>query len=284
MILDNTALKQDFQNWLHTQIKSLPATPVLDIIQIGDDFASNKYIQTKKNIAQKIGISVVLHKFAIDVDPTIVQQAIDQANHNRHGLIIQLPVLSNFAPLVHNLNPSIDVDMLGYRSFEMWEKGFLPPTIGAIDLTLKFILKIEKGNNFESFISNRLDLSDKTVAIVGRGKLVGTPAIRYFLDRQATLISIDKNTKNPKQLTKQADIIITATGQPGLIDQSWVRSGSIVIDAATSESNNSIVGDVNIDKMPDDVLISPSPGGIGKVTVLYLFYNLLKSKTNCTKI
>ncbi len=280
MILDNTTLKENFQNWLHTQILSLPTTPVLDIIQIGDDFASNKYIRTKQNIGQKIGISVVLHKFVMDTDPSIVQQIIDQANYNRHGLIIQLPVPSNFDPLVHNLNPSIDVDMLGYKSFEMWEKGFLPPTIGAIDLTLKFLLEPDQKSIFESFITSKLDLSHKTVAIVGRGKLVGTPAIKYFLDRQATLISIDKNTKNPKQLTKQADIIVTATGQRGLIDQSWVRTGSIVIDAATSESNNSIVGDVNICKMPDDILISPSPGGIGKLTVLYLFYNLLKLKSH----
>jgi methylenetetrahydrofolate dehydrogenase (NADP+) / methenyltetrahydrofolate cyclohydrolase len=296
MIHDNLPLKHNFQNFLASQIASLSSQPVLDIIQIGDNLASSKYIQVKRQVAEKIGLIVNLHQLGLETEPKAGYRLLEQARNNNHGLIVQLPVPSNFRPLVESIAPKMDVDLLGVEAFRLWEKGFLPPTIGAIDLTLKDILRarnlkvgssadasqfeqmnFELSDDFDRiWLEKTLDLNGLIVVVIGRGKLVGAPAIRYFLDRGATVIAIEKTTPNPQFLAKQADILISATGQKNLLDREWVKPGAIVIDASTSESDGSLVGDANKQTLPENIILSPSPGGIGGLTVLYLFYNLIR--------
>jgi len=274
MLIDTAKLKADFQVWLKQVISAHPKQLVLDIIQIGDNLVSNKYVQIKQKVGQACGISVNLYKFTNSVKPTEIESIITTAWKQKHGLIIQLPTPSQFQPIVAQIPYQIDVDLLGLQANQLWSQGILPPTIGAIDLTLKF--HFQKQIFSPEILNQPLLLSQEIVAVVGRGKLVGAPAIRYFLERQATVIAIDKHTPNPTQLTRMATIILTAAGQPRLITKDWVNPGCILIDAATSESNGTLVGDVDYTLNWSEVWLSPSPGGIGKLTVLCLFYNLLK--------
>lgn len=250
--------------------------PNLEIILIGDNLASLKYIQIKQKIGDQIGIKVNLNHFQESVQSSEIQSILTKTNKTSNGLIFQLPVPDKFNQFVPKTPLKSDVDLLGEYSFLLWQKGFLPPTIGAIDLVLKEILGWQKDLDFEDFINSKIDLSGKTVAIVGQGVLVGSPLLRYLQQRQATIISINKNTKNTKELTQFSDILICAAGSPELVDKSWINPKTIVIDASTSESDGILVGDVKPDSLFDTNLLCASPGGIGRITVFYLFYNLCK--------
>ena len=170
---------------------------------------------------------------------------------------------------------NLDVDLLGDGDNELSTKGLLSPTVQAIDLVLKDILE-ESEMGIGLLLNTKLDLSSKTVAVIGQGILVGAPMIEYLIQRKASIININIDTKNPKKLIKQADIVISAAGQPGLVDKSWVGPQTILIDAATAESDGGLVGDLDLENLYDSNLICPSPGGIGGLTVMALFYNLLK--------
>jgi len=274
MLIDTSKLKADFELWLKQAVAAHPKPLVLEIIQIGDNLASNKYVQIKQKVGQACGIVVNLHKFTNSVRPLEIESIVATAWKRKHGLIVQLPTPSQFQPIVDQIPHQIDVDLLGLQANQLWQQGILPPTIGAIDLTLKF--HFQKQVFSPEILNQPLLLNQEIVAVIGRGKLVGTPAIRYFLERQATVIAIDKYTPEPKQFTQMATIILTAAGQPKLLKPDWVKPGSVIIDASTSESNGSLVGDVDTSLNWNQVWLSPSPGGIGRLTVLYLFYNLLK--------
>ena len=276
MIYENTKIKSEFQSFLQSKVEELVnigIQPKLNIIQIGDDLASSKYVSIKQKVGMKLGINVNLMKFQDNYTLSNLHDVIVESKSSHSGLIFQLPVPLNIRSLVLNTPLVCDVDLLGDESNKLWNKDFLPPTIGAMDLVLKDIILPE--SSFENKISSKLDLNGKTVVVVGQGVLVGTPLLRYLRDRFATIISINKDTKNPKELVKLGDIVISAAGSPHLISTDWLNPNSIVIDASTSEEDGKLVGDVDKYNIPDSVCLSPSPGGIGSITVLYLFYNLL---------
>lgn len=289
MIHDNSQLKANFLSFLEQQVHKTTRPLTLQIIQIGQNLASAKYVAHKQRMGQKLGIQVSIHHFTEFEDVTNIQAIVTAARHKLQGVIVQLPVSPKFQPVVSSIPAEIDVDMLGQEADKLWKLGYLPPTIGAIDLTLKHIW-LSQGllpGNFEddkidmAFVRHKLNLTGFKVAIIGRGKLVGLPAIRYFSERNAEIISVDADTLNPKLQTRTADILVAGVGKKDLIDASWLKPKAIVIDAATSESQGALVGDVNRTSLPEDTTLSPSPGGIGGLTVLYLFYNLVLLTSNC---
>ena len=290
-IITSKKLKQIFESFLIAKIQQQNFNKKLEIIQIGQNLASGKYINIKQKIGKKIGLVVNHHHF-LTLDKTTTNDIIkivEETKKTKNGLIFQLPVEPPLDSLILETPLDSDVDLLGKQAYLLLEKGFLPPTVGAVDLVLKEIfqqkkfvfskdfqlLNLEKVDDFQKFIKYKLDFSGLNVAIVGQGKLVGKPSIKYFLDRQASILSLNKSTKNIQTLTKIADIVICGAGSKKLIDKSWLKNDSIVIDASTSESNGKLEGDVNKDNIHPETSLSPSPGGIGKLTVLYLFWNLL---------
>ena len=117
-------------------------------------------------------------------------------------------------------------------------------------------------------------MSSYRIAIIGQGKLVGKPLVKYCLDRGATIIIIDKDTLNPQNLVKDCDIVLSGAGVAKLVNSTWLKSTAIVIDVATSGENGVIVGDVDQSDLLESIYLCPSPKGVGPITVLYLFWNL----------
>jgi methylenetetrahydrofolate dehydrogenase (NADP+)/methenyltetrahydrofolate cyclohydrolase len=276
VLYDNSSLKKRFGSFLTQKIANLNPKPELEIVLIGENLASLKYIGIKQKIGIQIGLTVNLNQFETSVLESKIEQILEEVKANSKGLIFQLPVPDNFNQFVPKTPLKSDVDLLGENSFLLWDKGFLPPTIGAIDLVLKEILDWGSDLEFQDFITQKIDLSGKTVAVIGQGILVGNPLLRYLKERHATIVSINKNTKNPKEFTKASDILICAAGSPELIDKTWVNPNTIVIDASTSESDGILVGDVKADSLFETNILCASPGGIGRITVFYLFYNLCR--------
>ena len=125
-------------------------------------------------------------------------------------------------------------------------------------------------------INQKADFTGKVVAIIGQGILVGSPLVKYLLDRNATIISVNKDTPNAKSLTSQADVIFSGAGVAGLVNYNWIKKDAIVIDAATSGIGGEIFGDVDQEGLDQSIYLCPSPKGVGPITVLYIFLNLLR--------
>jgi len=260
------------QQHVYLAVQTLKKTPHLHIIQIGDDFASSSYISRKQDMGKQLGIEVTHHHFNLNENADTIKQVMVDIIAQKDGVIVQLPVPTQFQPIIHSVPWFCDVDLLGLEANKSWDNGIVPPTIAAIDMVLKDILNLHINNTLDT---SMLNLQGKNVAVIGQGVLVGNPLLRYLRDREATILSINKNTQNPQSITKLADIVITGAGVPGLIDKNWLKDDAIVIDAATSESNNKLVGDIDYKNLPEHVTVCPSPGGVGPLTVLSLFYNLI---------
>lgn len=287
MIYSNSQLKKTFKTYLKSKFDTLDQKCVLNIVQIGDITSSTKYVNTKKKIGDEIGVEVQHHHFDENVSELELQNLLDKAKDNKEGFIFQLPLPSKFNHLVAKTSLESDVDLLSEYSSLLWDKEFLPPTIGAIDLILKEMMMRKEKNaitdeNFfdnvdlDNFFDSKLNLRGKTVASIGQGILVGNPLLRYLRERAATIISTNSSTPNVANLVQNASIVLSGVGKPNITDVSWLNSDAIVIDAATAGVNGALVGDVNKDEIQESVYLCPSPGGVGPVTVLYIFWNLYR--------
>ncbi|NJL96364.1 bifunctional 5,10-methylenetetrahydrofolate dehydrogenase/5,10-methenyltetrahydrofolate cyclohydrolase [Candidatus Gracilibacteria bacterium] len=239
---------------------------------MGNDFASNKYIQFKIKKAQELNIITKLHHFETSTKHQLVD-LIKSISEKNSGIIVQLPLPPGLESVISFIPASCDIDLLNSQS-----KNLLHPTIQAIDLTIKDILGF-KTDNFNDFLKHQPDYSQYQIAVIGQGKLVGKPVTEYFEKHKGEVIKIDEFTNNPMKLSKNADIIVTAVGQANLINKNWLKPKAIIIDAATSESSGQLKGDLNLDDIhPTNIFVAP-PKGIGSLTILSLFYNLIHIKT-----
>ncbi len=273
MIYNNSQLLHTFEEYLKFRIQHTDDVPSLYIVQIGEDFASSKYIQFKLRKCEEFGVPCELIQIPSEVDYETAKNYLDAIPIINSGIILQLPLPVQFSHLTDHIPFYCDIDLLTNHKYLLETKGILPPTIQAIDLALKDMLGYEL--RFPELLDEILDLSQKVVAVVGQGTLVGKPLISYLTQRNATIVSINKDTLNPIALTNHADIIISAAGVANLVDETWVKPNAIIIDAATLESDGQLSGDVNSTNLPETVMLCPSPGGIGKITILSLLFNLL---------
>jgi len=291
MIYQNQDLKKTFKKILQQKIETKKLK--LSVVLIGKDFASIKYVQAKSKIANKLGLDFEIFNFLAEIELKQLLSEFENIQKNSDGIIVQLPIPQRLNPVLTKISAQKDVDMLGRNFLQLFEKGFLPPTVGAVDLVLKDILIKDQYKNstkqkildlnpsFKNvtvlnydLIKSILNLSGVKVCLIGQGKLVGKPLLDFFLRAGATVLTVNKSTPNPKQICKLAQIVVSGAGQPNLVDTDWLQSGALVVDAATSESNGALTGDVNKANLPENIILSPSPKGIGPVTVLYLFWNL----------
>ena len=276
MIYSNQNLTANFEVFLKSQLAQLAnPSPILNIWQFNDDLASHRYIKMKQKMGQKLGLDIRIQKFeASNMSLEVIQKLQNQA------LIIQLPTpVEVFNGLINGENfwdGIFDIDFLNYQKAALyWKIGMLPPTLLAIDLVLKEILWQK---TFEpSFLTKSLSLEGQTVAVIGQGQLVGSFMVKYLIDRGATIISLNKFTEAAPKLCTLANIVICATGVAELVGEEFLQKGALVIDAGTSESGGALKGDLNYSALnSDNYTLCSSPGGIGPVTVLGIFWNLLQ--------
>lgn len=265
MLLDGRELAEFIKERQAQNVRSLQhvkARPHLAIIQCinttvssNKEVVSSKYIKIKQEYGNDIGVDVSLH------EPT-AEELIDSikklnGDDSVHGIIIQLPLPKQLDTdaVLNQVEPGKDVDGLGRSS------PFDSPTPTAI-------LWLLSGYDIE--------LKGKQVLMVGQGRLVGAPLTRILQNSGVGVAVSDKNTKDLSASTLKADVIITATGQPGLITGDMIKPGAAVIDAGTSDIAGELVGDLHKDVYArQDIKLSPVPGGVGPLTVCALFENLL---------
>lgn len=231
--------------------------PKLSIISTTDHPAIQTYVRMK----QRYGADILVDVEVNQVNQSEVRQliAVKNADSSIHGIIVQLPLAdpSETDEICDLVVPSKDVDALGKGAV------YEPATPMAIMWLLA-------GYNVE--------LSGKKIVLIGRGKLVGAPLERLLLAAGHDVTVIDrKSTDRIEQIT-EADIIITATGQPGILHSAMIKPGAVVIDAGVAGEQGRTVGDLADDvRQRIDLIITPEKGGVGPLTICALFDNVIRA-------
>lgn len=261
-MLNGTELAEFIKERHAKQVRSLKSRgvkPKLAIVQAKNDPVINTYVRLKQQYGADIGIDVEVHRVTQEQIPELLNML---SNDNGiYGIIIQLPLPNRDETdeLVNMVSPEKDVDALGKNS------RFDPATPMAI-------LWLLSGYN--------IDLQGKKILLIGRGKLVGAPLEIMLKNSGLNVEVVERETDNLKGKTSDADIIITATGQPAVLRREMLKRGAVVVDAGVASEDGKTVGDLDqgvYDR--DDLILTPQKGGVGPLTVCALFENVIRSAT-----
>ncbi|MEG1044108.1 MAG: bifunctional 5,10-methylenetetrahydrofolate dehydrogenase/5,10-methenyltetrahydrofolate cyclohydrolase [Oscillospiraceae bacterium] len=239
----------------YIQKKHLEETQ-LDIIQIGDNQASNSYIKGKMNDCKDVNIKVQLHKYPVGTTTATIISLIKQLSDNSQGIVLQLPAEGiDIAAVANEIKDDLDVD--GFK-----------PTSGYTSCTPKGIMILLDELNVK--------LVGKEVTIIGKSQNVGKPLIDLFLNRGATVTSCNSHTKSIAKHTKTADVIVCAVGKQNLLTKDMVNPNCIILDVGINQDENGkLCGDCDKELYDYVNMITPVPKGIGLLTRLALLENII---------
>ena len=264
-IMDGKNLSNIIKDDLRKEISMYVQTPILAVITIGDDEASKVYVNNKRKSCEQVGISFMHFDYLSEVKESVVINKIKELNKDVsvNGIIVQLPIPDHFNvdKIINTIDVSKDVNGLTNESKirRMNNKSSLIPctTKGILELLDYYKINIES----------------KRVVVVGRSELVGTPTYQECLKRNATVTICHSKTIDLGSITKEADILIVATGHKYLIDKNMIKEGCIIIDVGISRDNGKLYGDVNPNVSDKCSYLTPVPGGVGPMTVVMLLKN-----------
>ena len=250
--------------------------PKLAIIMVGNDPASRMYVGRKQKLAASLGVDCVLHTFPSNIKKSelITQLKKIQTDDKLSGLIIQLPLPERLydRSILNCINPELDIDFLTDVSLgSLVSKNYTlePPTASAM---------------LEVLRSLKINLVGKKVVVVGAGVLVGRPLAMLLLNDRATVTVCNSVTKNLGAVCREADIVITAVGKANLVRGSMLKKDAIVVDAGFSLVNGKVVGDVHVaEAVRVARFVTPTPGGVGPITVAKLLYNVASAAASKIK-
>lgn len=270
MIMDGKSLKGEILSGLAEEVKVLDKVPTLCVIQVGDDEASNVYINQKRKMCNDIGYNFIHEKYDDSITEDELLKNIERFNSNDNidAILVQMPLPSgiNEKNIQNAVNKYKDVDGLNDSNIVDLISGrdaLYPCTAcGVVNLLDKYGVILEGSN----------------VVIVGRSSLVGMPLFHMLENRNATVTLCHSKTRNLQSITKNADIIISATGVKGLIKEDMVNNNAVVVDVGITRENGKLYGDVDFDSVSKKAsLITPVPGGVGPMTIASLAQNVLKA-------
>jgi methylenetetrahydrofolate dehydrogenase (NADP+)/methenyltetrahydrofolate cyclohydrolase len=271
-VINGNEIAQEIIDSIKAQVTKIDSRPKLVIITYYADERSKVYVNLKLKKSNEVGIECKTLDWSgksLDECKAEMQNLSNDVSVN--AIIAQLPMhkLDGYQEVLDLIPASKDVDGLSSSSIEMLKES----TANLVPATPKAILEVIKHENIE--------LNNKNVLIIGQGKLVGLPLSIIMKNQGFKVMTADKNTQNMTKLTLDADIIITATGSPHLINGGMIKEGAIVLDAGAAEADGKIVGDVDYNSVePKASVISKVPGGIGPVTVACLLENVLETSKN----
>jgi methylenetetrahydrofolate dehydrogenase (NADP+) / methenyltetrahydrofolate cyclohydrolase len=240
--------------------------PGLAVILVGEDPASQIYVEKKRQDCAQVGINSVLNRLPTNIDETVLLQLIGKLNTdtNIHGILVQLPLPAhiNAARILQSINPVKDVD--GFHAVNMGQLALRQP--GLRPCTPQGIMRL--------LASTGKDLAGQHAVIVGASNHVGRPMALELLLAGCTVTVCHRFTRELTTHLQLADIVIVAIGKPAFIRASWIKSGSIVIDVGINRlDNGKIVGDIEAEASEHAAWITPVPGGVGPMTVAALLEN-----------
>ena len=274
-ILDGREVSKIYREKLKKEIGEYKSKgyrePALAVILVGDDPASQVYVNNKRKACQQVGIKSLFYHLPEDTSEEKLLNLVRELNEDPEvdGILVQLPLPKHINPqkVIETIAPDKDVD--GFHPENMGrlianlDSGFVPCTPLGIKILLDHY---------------GIDVKGKDTTIVGAGYIVGKPLSVLMLNMNATVTVCHIYTKDLKKHTLNADILVSATGVPHLIKEDMVKEGAVVIDVGISKKEGKIVGDVDFERVKEKAsYITPVPGGVGPMTVTALLLNTVKA-------
>ncbi|MEN9216235.1 MAG: bifunctional methylenetetrahydrofolate dehydrogenase/methenyltetrahydrofolate cyclohydrolase FolD [Gloeomargarita sp. HHBFW_bins_162] len=269
-ILDGKALAQRVKAALHDWLAQVsPAVgrpPGLAVIWVGDNPASAAYVGQKQKACAQVGIASFGGQFPADITQAELAQLLEQFNRDERvdGILVQLPLPSHLdsTQLLHTITPDKDVD--GLHSVNMGK--LLRGEPGLQSCTPAGVMRL--------LHHYQIPLAGQRAVVVGRSTLVGKPLGLLLLAADATVTFAHSRTPHLAELTRQADILVSAVGRVGLITPAMVKPGAVVVDVGINRTEQGLVGDVDFAGVKEVASwLTPVPGGVGAMTVAQLLIN-----------
>ncbi len=273
-ILDGKALSDQIKIRLKQESEILVGqgiTPGLAVILVGDDAASQTYVKMKEKACDMTGIYSIIHKMPSSISQEKILETIAMINTNPNidGVLVQLPLPKHIdtTKIIEAIEPRKDVD------------GFHPFNVGRLVAGLESFVPCTPLGVMRLLAHYAIDPKGLNACVVGASNIVGKPMMNLLLNAGATVDICHIFTKDLKEHTKKADLLIVGVGKQNLISEDMVKEGAIVVDIGINKTaEGRIVGDVDFENVaPKCSYITPVPGGVGPMTIAMLLENTVKA-------
>ena len=270
MIMDGKKIKDEILDELRLEVNSFNEKPTFVVIQVGNNEASNVYIKQKIKMAEYVGCECRHLKLVEKITEDQLLMIIDKLNNddNIHGILVQMPLPSHINTLTVQsaIIPEKDIDGLS----DINAGKLFHDKDGLYSCTPYGVMELLKRYN--------IDLLGKHAVVVGRSNLVGKPMGVMLINAGATVTICNSMTSDLGKYTREADILVVATGKPKLITADMVKDNAVVIDVGITRLDDKLCGDADYDNLLSKcAYITPVPGGVGQMTVAMLGKNLVKA-------
>ncbi len=272
-IIDGKKISQDIKDELKERVAAMKAEGVercLAVIQVGNDPASSVYVNNKKKACEYIGIKSLSYELPEETTQEELLELLGSLNAREdvNGILVQLPVPEHIDEdkVLLAIAPQKDVD------------GFHPVSVGNLSIGRPGFVSCTPAGVIQLLKRSGVEIEGKECVVLGRSNIVGKPMAMLLLRENGTVTVCHSRTKNLKEITRRADILVVAVGKPKFVDAEYVKEGAVVIDVGIHRNeNNKLCGDVDFDSVaPHTSAITPVPGGVGPMTIAMLMNNCVE--------
>lgn len=274
LLIDGKKISTEIKDELKVTVEELKKQGVetcLAVIQVGDDPASSIYVRNKKRACAYVGIESLSYELPEETTEDQLVKLVKGLNENDnvHGILVQLPLPKhiNADTIIRTISPDKDVD------------GFHPESVGRLCIGEPGFVSCTPAGIIQLLKRSGIEIEGKECVVVGRSNIVGKPMSILLLRENGTVTITHSRTKDLKEVTGRADILVVAIGKPKFITADYVKEGAVVIDVGMHRNEeNKLCGDVDFDDIKDKVsAITPVPGGVGPMTIAMLMYNCVEA-------
>lgn len=273
-LIDGKQISKEIKEELKIEVERLKQQGreiCLAVVQVGSDPASTVYVNNKKKACAYIGIRSESYELPETITERELLELVERLNADEkvNGILVQLPLPEtlNEDKILRAISSEKDVD------------GFHPVSVGRLWLGEKGFLSCTPAGIIQLLKRSGISIEGKECVVVGRSNIVGKPMAALLLRENATVTIAHSKTRNLKEVTKRADILIAAVGQQQMIDDTYIKEGAVVIDVGMHrDAQNKLCGDVDFEKVKDKAsAITPVPGGVGPMTIAMLMNNCVET-------
>lgn len=273
-LIDGKRISKEIKDELKAEVDALKSRGIqicLAVVQVGQDPASCVYVNNKKKACAYIGIESESYELPEEASEEELLALVDRLNHSEHvnGILVQLPLPAHIDEdkIIRAISPDKDVD------------GFHPVSVGRLWIGEPGFLSCTPAGIIQLLKRSGISIDGKECVVVGRSNIVGKPMAALLLREHATVTVAHSHTKNLREITKRADILIVAIGKRQFIDAGYVKEGAVVIDVGMHrDDNNKLCGDIVFDEIFEKAsAVTPVPGGVGPMTIAMLMNNCVEA-------
>lgn len=273
-IIDGKAISEQIKEECRKKVavyKEKGIEITLAVIQVGADPASSVYVRNKKRACEFCGMTSLSYELPEETTHEELLTLIRKLNTDDkvNGILVQLPLPKHIDEdlVIQAIDPKKDVD------------GFHPQSVGALCIGQPGFVSCTPAGIIELLKRSNIEIAGKECVVIGRSNIVGKPMALLLLRENGTVTVCHSRTKDLKEVTKRADILIVAIGKPKFITGDYVKEGSVVIDVGIHRNeDNKLCGDVDFESVAEKTsAITPVPGGVGPMTIAMLMHNCVES-------